>query len=63
MLEVGEAAIDVSGESTIEDNEAIGSAHVDEGFAMSVGPKTRILALPGRNRFCCQKDIEVRGDW
>ena len=63
MLEVGEAAIIVTGKSTIEDNKAISSAHVNKSFAMGVGPKTRIHALPGRDRFCCQEDIEVGGDW
>ena len=63
MLEVRLIAIGVTWEPSIEYDQPIVSANIEDTSAVGIGSRVRLCAPATRDVACCQEDIEVRGNW
>ena len=63
MLEVRLRSIGVAWEPSIEYDQPIVSANIEDTFAVGIGSRVRLGAPARRDVTCCQEDIEVGGNW
>jgi hypothetical protein len=63
MLEVRLVSIGVTWEPSIENDQTIVSANIEDAFAVGIGSRVGLSAPARRDVTCCQEDIEVGGNW